>query len=482
MQKNPNLLFLFTDQQRYDTLRVYGNDRIKTPNLNRLSEGSAVFKRAYVTQPVCTPSRASLLTGLYPHNNGCIENNIALVPEIPTMVEMISDSRYKTAYMGKWHLGDETIKQHGFDEWVSTEEYRKSLTKEEYRSTNSSYYNFLYDNGFKPDIEGEGYMSFSRHFSTRLPEQFSKPAFTAAEAIRFIEKNRENPFLLYVNFLEPHPPHYSAFDDLYDPEEIELPPCFNAEPGEHTPLKYRFNRRFQRDVGRHFPMKDERAWRKLIARYWGAISLVDKYVGSILDALKENGVEENTIVVFTSDHGDMMGDFRMGQKSVMYESAVRVPFLLRIPGVTDRQITIEKPVSHIDVVPTLLETAGLDSKAKLEGSSLLPLIEGKVDNAQRDVFIEWQGDEGEDKWFRPYRDGEYEKQIDKVYGASIRTIVSQDGWKLSLSEAGEHELYDLNRDPHELHNLYFVEGSTKKKEELKARLLKWQRETGDTVT
>ncbi len=152
MKNKPNLLFLFTDQQRYDTLRIYGNDRIRTPNLDRFSDRCAVFKRAYVTQPVCTPSRASLLTGLYPHNNGCIGNNIVLVPEIPTISEMIAGSGYIAAYMGKWHLGDETIKQHGFDEWVSTEEYRESLTKEEYWPINSNYYHFLCKNGFKPDL------------------------------------------------------------------------------------------------------------------------------------------------------------------------------------------------------------------------------------------------------------------------------------------------------------------------------------------
>jgi arylsulfatase A-like enzyme len=182
----------------------------------------------------------------------------------------------------------------------------------------------------------------------------------------------------------------------------------------------------------------------------------------------------------------MMGDFRMAQKSVMYESAVRVPFLLRIPGVTDGRITIEQPVSHIDVVPTLLEAMGFGSKTNLDGRSLLPTVEGRENLRYRDVFIEWQGDEGENKWFRPYRDGEDEELIQKVYAAKVRTIVSRGGWKLSLSEAGENELYDLNRDPHEMHNLYFSKGSRskeygKKIEELTEKLLDWQRDTGDTV-
>ncbi len=126
--QKPNIIFIFTDEQRQDTLKVYGNWRIKTPNLDKLAQESVVFTQAYVTQPVCTPSRASILTGLYPHTNGCIENNIPLRKEIPTIAEMMEGEDYIKGYFGKWHLGDEEIPQHGFEEqWISIEEDVQAL-------------------------------------------------------------------------------------------------------------------------------------------------------------------------------------------------------------------------------------------------------------------------------------------------------------------------------------------------------------------
>ena len=161
--EKPNLLFIFTDEKKQETLRVYGNRKIKTPNLDRLAEESAVFTRAYVTQPVCTPSRSSIMTGLYPHTNGCIENNVPLKPEVPTIAEMVEDEDYLKAYFGKWHLGDEEIPQHGFEVWVSIEEmYKGYYTKEEYKAAKASYHIFLEEHGFKPDAQNSGYPVFSR--------------------------------------------------------------------------------------------------------------------------------------------------------------------------------------------------------------------------------------------------------------------------------------------------------------------------------
>ena len=159
MPDRPNLLFIFTDQQRYDTLACYGNDWIETPNLNKLADRSFVFERAYVTQPICTPARSSIMTGLYPHTNGCIELNVPLRQETPTIAEMVSPE-YHCGYYGKWHLGDEIIAQHGFSDWVSIEDYyRRYYSKPEYLGQFSDYHHYLVENGYAPDIErfgGEG--------------------------------------------------------------------------------------------------------------------------------------------------------------------------------------------------------------------------------------------------------------------------------------------------------------------------------------
>ena len=483
-----NLVFIFTDQQRYDTLNVYGNKKIKVPNLNKLAQKSAVFMNSYVTQPVCTPSRGSLLTGLYPHNHGCETNNRVLSDDIPTLAEMIDRSAYTTGYVGKWHLGNEVMPQHGFDTWISVEDYfyRNYYEKKEYENVNSSYHEFLVKNGFIPDIEDEDYYAFSREFVTRIPAEFSKPAFVGGEAVKFIEENKEKPFILYANFLEPHNPYHSAYDNMYNPEEIELPETFNTEPDECSPLKYHFNRRFYREVDEHaYPLSNERKWRNTIARYYGAISLVDKYVGRIMDAIEKNGLDENTIIVFTSDHGDMMGEFKMLAKSVMYEGAVKVPLLIKVPGITDEQRIIKTPVSQIDVVPTLLELLGVYADIKTDGKSLLSVIKGEKGPELEDVMIEWNGNVS-DMWLKPFHDeisgnDELKKAAKDTNESAGRTIRTPDGWKMSLSEAGENELYDLNKDPHETKNLYFNDEYKSIVDMLSDKIYVWQDKHKDSM-
>jgi arylsulfatase len=469
---NFNVVFIFTDQQRYDTMKIYGNTKIKVPNLNKLSEESAVFQNTYVSQPVCTPSRATILTGLYPHTHELVYNNLCLSDEIPTIADMVKEYGYRTGYIGKWHLGNEVICQHGFNEWVSTEDnYRSHYTKEEYRYINCDYYHFLRKKGFRPDCEEGDFLYFSRMFSTRIPEQYSKPAFIANQAAEFIRRNKDQRFMLYINFLEPHPPYYSVYDDMYDPEEVDLPKNFDMEVRKDKPLKYKLKAMSTREFGRHFPLRDEKTWRKLIARYWGAISLVDKYVGEILKSIRKNGLDDKTVVVFTSDHGDMMGDFGMIQKGLMLESAVKVPLLIKIPGITNtKRFTIENPVSHIDLVPTILDIIGTGMPEHLQGRSLYPIIRGHKKLKGNDVFIEYLNKaliKGNSN--KPYLDlgnkyracfGEKLKsEIKRLYGGPTaeRTVVTEDGWKLSLKQSGEHELYNLNEDPCELHNLYFTE-------------------------
>jgi arylsulfatase A-like enzyme len=148
----PNLLFLWTDEQRADTLAAYGNDRFRMPALNRLAANSVVFDRCYDTQPVCTPARSSVMTGMWPHTNGCINNNIPLPTETPTMPELLGDPAYRTAYMGKWHLGDEVFPQHGFQQWVSIEDiYTRHFSPGRSKDARSSYHHFLLELGHQPN-------------------------------------------------------------------------------------------------------------------------------------------------------------------------------------------------------------------------------------------------------------------------------------------------------------------------------------------
>jgi choline-sulfatase len=449
-KRKPNLLFIWTDEQRADTMAVYGNKKIRVPNFNRLAAESIVFSNAYVTQPVCTPNRAAVMTGLWPHNSGLVTNNIPLPRETMCLNELIDDSDYRTAYMGKWHLGDEIFAQHGFEEWVSMEDgYSAYYAKGRNRAARSSYHHYLVGLGHKPAKGGK----FSRGYAAALPLEQCKPKFLERSACDFLRRHRDEPFMLYINFLEPHMPFTGPLDEMYNPDEIDLPPNFNDPLEENEPESYR--KKVRSDARKYGTT--EKDFRELIARYWGLNSQVDLSVGAILDKLEELGLADNTIVVYTSDHGDMMGAHRMVAKGVMYEEAVRIPWLMRVPAMGRRQRVIERPVSQIDLVPTLLELMGRGSAAKnLPGQSLIPLVKGG-EVAQDHVFIEWGT--------KP----------------RIRTVVSPGGWKLCLSREDKCQLFNLRDDPYETTNLC----DSGKHEAVIARLTEkiriWQKKTNDKV-
>ncbi|MFP3903061.1 MAG: sulfatase, partial [Armatimonadota bacterium] len=462
-----------TDQQRQDTLQVYGNDLMDTPHLDAVADESIVFDNAYVTQPVCTPSRSSIMTGLYPHTCGCTENNIPLTREYETIAEMLPEE-YATGYFGKWHLGDEVIAQHGFEKnWVSTEEYHAHKTRELYKTRHSSYYHFLKSHGLEPDSVGDdGFESFSRGFACHLPKELTKPAFTASRVCEFIESSQDEPFVAYVNFLEPHQPFHGPFDTLYDPADIEFSPTFMQHGDEKTPLRVRL---LQERLGR----ETEDFYRDVRARYYGLVSLVDYYCGEILHTLRECGLYDDTIIVFTSDHGEMMGDHALMYKTVLYEEAAQVPMFMRVPERGDEQMRIQDPVSQIDLVPTLMELMGSQPPEHLQGRSLASPLRSGEQPAPRDVFIEWNGSNG----FFTVEGTEWSlEEQEEVGGAPSRTVVTPDGWKLTLRSEDLCELYNLNDDPHETQNLYGQPEVKAIVEDLTERIRRWQKQTDDTVS
>ena len=480
--KKPNLLFLYTDEQAIDTLAAYGNTQIEMPNLNKLSDESSVFEQAYVTEPVCTPSRSSLLTGLYPHNNGCISNNIPLKKETKCFPELLNDSDYQTGHFGKWHLGDEVFNQHGFDQWISTEDsYQGYYSEGRDRNARSDYCKFLKNNGFQP----KNGSSFRRGESARFPEEFSKPAFLAKESKRFIEEHKDSPFALFVNFLEPHSPFYGPRDNQYNPNDIPLPANFHHELDDNNPLKTKFfAHNFNQNGASGIDLSTEEGWKRLRANYWGLCSLVDKYVGEIIDKLKECGLYDDTIIVFTSDHGDMMGSHRLVAKGVMFEEASRVPFFVKLNGQSEAK-KIQGPVSQIDIIPTLLDAMGKDAAVNLDGKSLkeLALNGGRV-SENNDVFIEWTGGTHGGGNKREIPDFLKEKTpdlktLDKYLGDEVRTIVTPDGWKYNWSPIGENELYNLNEDSGEINNLVFAPSQKDRIEKMRQKISAWKIKTSD---
>ena len=471
-----NLLFIYTDEQAAQMLAAYGNRMIQMPNLNRLAERGTVFEQAYVSQPVCTPSRSTLLTGLWPHQSGVMENNIPLAPEIPCLPEMLDRRDYVTAHYGKWHLGDEIFAQHGFEEWRSIEDgYARYYRDPDRQDEVSDYHRWLVDRGVTPS-NGK---RFGRGEAARFPEFLGKPAFLANEACDFLRRNREPPFILYVNFLEPHMPYFGPRDGQYDPDQVPLPANFHDLPGTDQPLKLRVFRQAYFERGHSgFELKTEDDWRQMIARYWGLCSLVDTHVGRILSTLEELGLDENTIVVFTSDHGDMMGSHGLLAKCVMCEESVRVPWIVRLPGQNEgRQVS--GPVSQIDMVPTLLELLGTDIPDCLPGRSRAAwLREDGPTRLEEDVFIEWNGPntgivgESAGNFVVPVSlRGEVTRaQLNDSIMDPVRSIVTADGWKFNRSGRGDHELFNLRNDPGETRNLAAESVHMERMRELSARI------------
>ncbi len=466
----PNLLFLWTDQQRADTLAVYGNRRFRVPTLNRLAAESVVFERCYVTQPVCTPSRSSVMTGLWPHQNGCVGNNIPLKPHFRTLPEILQDSGYRAAYMGKWHLGDEVFPQRGFDPWVSIEDnYIQHYSPGRDRRARSSYHNFLVSLGYQPD-EPEG--TFSREYASRRPLEHTKPMFLAQRAADFIYAHRRQPWVLYVNFLEPHPPYFGPFDSLHTEAQTPLPANFPGLGVEREPRHYESLRRKHRSVIERkvdWPQTKLRAvdgegrWREALAmlnrHYAGLCSQVDLAVHRILWALEATEQADNTIIVFTSDHGEMGGSHSLIQKGVLYEEAVRVPMLLRVPFRHSRKVSVAEPVSHIDLVPTLLDLMGAAHRDELPGESWSLIWEGRP-RREDHVFVEWTDVEG---------------------GPHARAVISPDGSKLALYKNDNSLLFDLARDPLELTNLFYRPASQNTIRRLRRKLAEWQRRQQDIL-
>jgi len=472
-QKKMNLLFIWTDQQRFDTMKAYGNNKIKTPNLNKLAESSVVFKKAYVTQPVCTPSRSSVMTGFYPHTNGCVENNIPLKSEIKTLPELINDPAYKTAYMGKWHLGDEVFAQQGFDEWYATEDnYIKHYSPVRNKNTKSAYHNWLIEKGVKPDRKNN---VFSRSLASNLPLELGKPKFLEEQATQFLEKNKDNPFILYINFLEPHSPFSSTLNDYHEVEELII-------PEDNTVFDSLTHRNKIRKLIENGIEKDKVP--DLVRRYWGLVSKVDLSVGKIMQKLNELGLDENTLVIFTSDHGEMLGSHAFKSKRFAYDESSGVPLLVKLPDSKIQRI-IQEPVSQIDLVPTILDYMAYSTEEPLQGKSLKPVLNGGglKDNY---VFFEMAPLVGIVKKSEITDDilsktNLLEERAEEILFAHYRAVVSPDGWKMVVSDKDKNQLFNLETDPLEYQNLYYKADYAGAVKHLSGKISQWQKETGDDL-
>jgi len=469
LPRKPNLIVFLPDQQRGDTIACYGGKKVHAPNLNKLAAESVVFERAYVTHPVCTPSRSSLMTGTWPHINGCTRNSVPLDRRFRVFPELMEDRDYRTAYMGKWHLGQEGPAGRGFHQWISTEDH-------------GDYTNFLIAAGVTPDKQ-DG--RFSELVISNLPLGLSRPKFLEKHACEFIEKHSRDPFVLVVAFVEPHSPYNGPLNDEHPLSEIDLDPTAMVPESENIPLRYRLMREWQQAEAvldrQRLPRQfffgvtaDE--YRSIKQRYLGLVTLVDQSIGAILGCVERFGLSDDTIVVHTSDHGDSLGAHHLFGKEVMFEEAVRVPLLVRLPGHRRAKI-VSQPVSHIDFVPTLLDLLGQPKHSQCAGKSLLPLIHEEALSPES-VFIEWAPNRTKIKKGTSLAS---RRMIKRAVDESTRALVSPDGWKLCLRDKDLNELYNLKDDPLETRNLHSDREYASVVSRLAGEIHRWQESTNDRL-
>jgi arylsulfatase A-like enzyme len=403
--------------------------------------------------------------------------------------ELMRDQDYRTAYMGKWHLGEDGPARRGFQQWISTDDPAGSATT--LQAEHGDYTNFLLSNGVAPDKPNG---RFSEVAISNLPVELSRPKFLEKHACDFIEKHRRDPFILVVAFVEPHSPYNGPLNDANPLDEVQLDVTATLPEREDIPLRYRLMREWQQAEAlldrERLPSQlffgitpDE--YRSIKQRYLGLVTLVDESIGAILGCLEQHGLRDNTIVVHTSDHGDSLGAHHLFGKETMFEEAARVPWLIRLPGQTRTKL-ISPPVSHIDFVPTLLDLLGAPNHPQCAGKSLLPVVNDQIAaesplrtaDATGSVFLEWAPNRTKiKKGSRLAR----RRMIKRAVEEFTRCVVSPDGWKLCLRDKDLNELYNVTDDPFEKHNLYPDPQYASVISRLSAEIYRWQEETNDKI-
>ncbi len=365
--RRPNILILYTDQQRYDAVGANGNPEIKTPNLDRLAAEGINYSRFFVQGPVCMPSRMSFLSGLYPSTLGVSNGGIPMLESVPTVATMFGQYGYVTANIGKLHflpkLGRDSREAHpsyGFDHLEVADGGGKpgdAYTAWKSRKASPAEAGWFIEKPEKPSEEESkqgGGETIIKAYSGSKDSTFS--AFVAEQTIGFMRCHRHQPFLCIGSFIKPHPPWIvpQEFLDLYDPAKL-------------TPTQYPADWQERRTPGRF----DDATLRRSKQGYYACVSEVDYYVGQILACLKELDLERETIVVFTSDHGEWLGEYLKFQKGYPADDAVsRVPCIIRNGQGGPAGVRIDDIVEALDIVPTVLSWAGIQPPPHLQGRPL----------------------------------------------------------------------------------------------------------------
>jgi arylsulfatase A-like enzyme len=446
MTTRPNILFICTDQQRFDSLGCYGNGHIHTPAIDRLAADGVLFERCYVQSPVCAPSRASLVTGQYPHNHGLWANGVSLSPHHELISRQLASAGYTCGMIGKMHLAacyaGRTEPRQPDDGYA----YYKWAHDPSHGSPENDFHRWLADR--HPDLLKQA-QSTPGGFDA-MPTKAHYSHWASERALEFLDTQpgqNDDPFFLWVNFYDPHHPFVAPQEylDRYDPEALPDPVGFPGELASKPPVQQEASNESYAGYARGFSSYEPAEIREIIRTYYAMISLIDDEVQRILERLDALGFSENTIVIFTSDHGEMLGDHQLLLKGpMMYEPAVRVPLIMRWPGYLPAGSRIPDIVQWIDLNPTFSDLAGLEPLPGAQGASLLPLARGDAGATSRGWAICEYTNSG-----HPYDS----PVVQTMLRTGDHKLVVQHG-QPAAERPRTGELYDLQQDPDELVNLW----------------------------
>ena len=421
MQKRPNIVFVFGDQHRAQAMGYSGDPNLQTPNFDRLSSMSVNFKNAVSVQPVCTPFRAALLTGKYPLTNGVFLNDLYLPENRTSIAYTLNQNGYDTAYIGKWHLdgkGRSTFvppeRRQGFKYWRGMECTHDYM--------NSPYYG---------DTE-------------HLQKWLGYDAFAQTECAKeyILNKDGKQPFALFLSWGPPHSPYSEVpreYADKFKPEDIILRP--------------------------NIPVSQQERARRELAGYYAHISALDNAIGEITKCLSIKGFIKDTIFIYTSDHGDMIGSQGEFGKQRPWDESITVPFLLRYPALLgENSIVVDYPINTPDIYPTLMGLCGLETPAEVEGFDYSKLLTGEEDYPKEALIMQ------------PCPFGEYTREQGGREFRGIRT----DKYTYVRDLTGPWLLYDNQTDPYQNHNLCGITKYSEAQTELDNRLNNLLKKRGDS--
>ena len=485
-QKKKNLLFIMTDQQQYKAMSIAGNTVLETPNLDRLAKGGAYFKNAYTPMAVCGPARSSILTGMTVESTGVDSNAKTYnykgdpVMTTPTFDEILSDNGYHCEYYGKWHVitskGDVYKnpklaskngksrfgiggQKHVFMDYIN-EVYPQPKLKE------GELYDTFLNRPYKPNpidtYYGKTYEEVkdnkrrtqtALHGELLVSAEHSITAYQAKEAIKAIERLKDSTFSITLSMHMPHAPMTPTkpYSGMYPVEEMPLPVSIH-DTMENSPYKSA-NQRLKLPEYR-----DEEKIKYMISDYYGIIKEIDDWIGEILNTLDKNGLTEDTLIIFTSDHGEMLGAHGMREKNVFYEESSHIPLLIRFPSEIKKETVVDGYVSNVDLFATILDYLKIKGNYQSDGTSLRDLMEDKETDHGKYVVTEWDRSDNVPNY-----------------------MIIKDGWKLLVPKTATsiliNAMYDLNTDPHEMNNLLgnnpYSVNYKEKAEELRNCLLEW---------